>query len=99
MNPDFSQIIFQQIIDLWINPEIGRRKESSRISEDFKLEKAQVIFSLDRGWNKVRLNEEVKAFVEFISEREIKKERGFLRKTLGISKTSDLRAKILIVPI
>jgi len=61
MNQDISQKIFQQAIDLWIKPEMDKRKSLKRLPKDFKLRSAQILFSLDRVWNKVRLNEEVKA--------------------------------------
>ncbi len=63
MNKDIAQKLFQQTIDLWIKPEIEKRKSLNRLPEDFILKSAQIIFSLDRGWNKVRFNEEVKAIV------------------------------------
>lgn len=34
------------------------------LPSNFKLKAAQIIFSLDRGWNKVRLNDEVKAIAQ-----------------------------------
>jgi len=61
MNQDISQKLFQQTMNMWINPEIDKRKSLNRMPDDFKLKSAQIIFSLDRGWNKVRLNKEVKA--------------------------------------
>lgn len=61
MSQNISQKIFQQAIDLWVKPEIDKRKSLNRLPNDFKLRSAQILFSLDRGWNKVRLNEEVKA--------------------------------------
>lgn len=61
MNKDIAQKIFQQTMDMWIKPEIDKRKSSNHLPNNFKLRSAQIIFSLDRGWNKVRLNEEVKA--------------------------------------
>ncbi|MBU1198913.1 MAG: HEPN domain-containing protein [Nanoarchaeota archaeon] len=64
MNQDTSQKLFQQTMEMWIEPEIDKRKSFNRIPDDFKLKSAQIIFSLDRGWNKVRLNEEVKAIAK-----------------------------------
>jgi len=64
MNPDIAQKVFQQTVDLWINPELNKRKSLNQLPKEFTLEKAQIVFSLDRGWNKVRLNEEVKAIVK-----------------------------------
>ena len=61
MDKNIAQKLFQQTNDIWIKPEIEKRKSLNRLPNDFKLRGAQIIFSLDRGWNKVRLNEEVKA--------------------------------------
>jgi len=68
---DISQKIFSQAMELWITPEIEKRKEVSRLPSDFKLRGAQIIFSQDRNFNRVRLNEEVKAIVEAKANRDI----------------------------
>lgn len=73
MDEEITKRVFQQIKDLWIIPEIERRKNLNGLPNDFKLRSAQIIFSLDRGWNKVRLNEEVKAIARFKINRPIKK--------------------------
>jgi len=59
-----SQRLFQQTMDVWILPEIDKRRHEKRLPDNFNLNRAQIIFSLDRGWTKVRLNEEVKAIAE-----------------------------------
>ena len=59
-----AQRLFQQVMDVWILPEINERKHKNRIPDNFNLTCAQIIFSLDRGWTKVRLNKEVKAVAE-----------------------------------
>lgn len=61
MDEEIKTRVFQQMMDIWVGPEINKRKSLNRLPKDFSLKAAQVIFSLDRGWNKVRLNEEVKA--------------------------------------
>lgn len=53
--------IFQQAMDLWILPEIEKRKNAGRLEEGFTLRRAQVIFSHDRRFPKVRLNQQIKA--------------------------------------
>ena len=73
MDDEIKQRVFQQVRDFWIIPEIEKRKNLNRLSNDFKLRSVQVIFSLDRGWNKVRLNEEVKAIARSKVNRPIKK--------------------------
>tara|TARA_Y100000310_G_C20699915_1_gene828764 strand:- start:6854 stop:7588 length:735 start_codon:yes stop_codon:yes gene_type:complete len=64
MNRDITQKIFQQVIDLWIKPEIEKRKTLNRLPKNFKLKSAQIVFSLDRNWNEVRLNDEIKAIAK-----------------------------------
>lgn len=61
---DITQKLFNQIMELWILPEIKKRKQENRIKDNFSLKCAQIIFSKDRGWNKVRLNNEVKAIMQ-----------------------------------
>lgn len=58
---DIFGTAFQQAMDIWIKPEIEERKAKGRLSQDFILSRAQIIFSGDRRHIKVRLNEEVKA--------------------------------------
>jgi len=55
-----KQRIFQQVMDIFIIPEIERRQSIEKI-EPFVLSSAQIVFSLKDGKNIVRLNEEVKA--------------------------------------
>ncbi len=65
--------LFSQVMELWILPEIEKRKETNRLSSDFRLTRAQVIFSKDRNISKVRLNNQVKAIVKAKVNREVKK--------------------------
>ena len=73
MDDEIKQRVFQQVIDLWVNPEIERRKKLGKIKEGLVLSKIQIVFSLERGHNKVRFNEEVKAIVEAKANRRIEK--------------------------
>jgi uncharacterized protein (UPF0332 family) len=63
MNDEIGEKVFQQVMDIWILPEIEKRKSLKRISQDFTLRAAQVVFSLDRNCCKIRLNGEVKAIL------------------------------------
>ena len=58
-----GQTVFSQALDLWINPEIDRRRNAGRIQDGFELNAAQVLFPspLDARENVIRLNEEVHA--------------------------------------
>lgn len=66
-----GQKVFQQVIDFWVNPEIEKRIKLGKIREGIELSKIQIVFSLERGFNKVRFNEEVKAIVEAKINRNI----------------------------
>lgn len=76
MDQEFKQRLFKQINDFWIVPEIEKRKKLNRLPANFKLKSVQVIFSLDRGWNKVRLNEEVKAIAKSKINRPITRDEA-----------------------
>jgi hypothetical protein len=55
--------MMEQALDLWINPEVERRRRNGLLGDDFQLHQAQVIFPspLDQRGKYVRLNEEVSA--------------------------------------
>lgn len=73
MDEEIGKKVFQQVIDLWVNPEIERRRKLGKIKDGFILSKIQVVFSLERGFNKIRFNDEVKAMAEAKAKRDIKK--------------------------
>lgn len=73
MNEEIGQKVFQQVMDIFVMPEIERRKKINRLPSDFKLEKIQIVFSLKSGRNYVRLNKEVKAIIKCKINRSIKK--------------------------
>jgi HEPN domain-containing protein len=75
-NDDFSKTLFQNIINLYIAPEIERRKEQGKISENFVLVKAQVIFNPDKKENTVRINDEVLTNAYIKLKNGISKEKG-----------------------
>lgn len=60
MDPDAANNFFNNILSMWINPEIERRKTAGELNNGFLLNKAQVIFTID-GSKVIRLNAEVKA--------------------------------------
>lgn len=61
----------QNILDLWINPEIERRKEAGNLEDGFVLRAAQVILNVDASTPEVRLNEEVVAVAQARAARPI----------------------------
>jgi len=68
-----KQRVFQQAIDLFVAPEIDRRKKIKKLPANFNLEKAQIIFSSKTGRICTRLNKEVKAVIKCKVNRAIKK--------------------------
>jgi len=64
MDNEIAQRIFQQVMDLWITPEIEKRKLNKKISSEFKLKSAQIVFSSERALIKTRLNDEIKAIAK-----------------------------------
>jgi HEPN domain-containing protein len=68
-----GQRVFQQTMDLWINPEIKRRKDTGSLSPDFMMRSAQIIFPVNRPLT-VRLNGEVKAILSSKAKRNIQKD-------------------------
>jgi uncharacterized protein (UPF0332 family) len=67
-----KQRVFQQVIDIFVNPEIERRKKINKLHSDFKLEKIQVIFPPNKK-PFVRFNNEVKAVIRCKVNKSIKK--------------------------
>ena len=64
MDEEFIQNLMQQVHELWISPEVERRREAGRLPDDFKIRAAQVIMNLDADAPEVRFNEEVKVLAE-----------------------------------
>jgi uncharacterized protein (UPF0332 family) len=63
LDSELAKTFVGQILDLWINPEIQRRREAGRITDDFRVHAVQVIMYLDAP-TEIRLNEEIKAAVK-----------------------------------
>ncbi len=72
MDEKIGQRVFQQVMDIWIIPEIKIRKELGKITDNFILTKVQIVFSLYNG-NIIRLNDEVKAIVKVKINKSVKK--------------------------
>lgn len=85
---NIGQKIFSQAMELWISPEIEKRRKANRLPTNFKLRGAQVIFSKDRGINKVRLNNEIKAVGKVKINRDIiKGEKIYEHDVIEIGKS------------
>lgn len=73
MNEEMGQKVFQQVMDIFIIPEIERRRKEGKIKDGTVISKMQIVFSLDKEANEIRLNEEVKAIVRGKATKSIKK--------------------------
>jgi len=82
MDEEIKQRVFQQVMDIWVNPEIKRRQEKGILAVNFSLKSAQIIFSRNQP-NQIRLNEEVKAVLTSIAKRDIKKGEAVYEADIG----------------
>lgn len=73
MDDEIKQKVFQQVMDIFIIPEIERRRKEGKIKEETIISKMQIVFSLGKGKNEIRLNKEVKAIIRGRATRDIQK--------------------------
>ena len=73
MEEETKQRVFNQVMELWILPEIERRRNEKILENNFILRGAQIIFSHYRSFPKIRLNHQVKAIVKGKANRDIEK--------------------------
>lgn len=73
-DPEFAEGLIRQVFELWLTPEIERRRSAGAMPDDFDLRGAQVIFEADASAPQVRLNKEVAVVATFNSTGPI--ERG-----------------------
>ncbi len=82
MESEITNKVFQQVMELWVLPEIERRKKKKIIKDDFDLTRAQILFSHDKPFPKIRLNQQVKTIVKGKATRDIKKGEIVYEKNL-----------------
>jgi uncharacterized protein (UPF0332 family) len=63
-NPKLGESLLKQALDLWIRPEIERRRKNNKLPNQFTLRAAQIVMNVDAGAPQVRFNEEVKAVLK-----------------------------------
>ncbi len=59
MDKEASERFIEQVFDIWINPEIERRRKAGTLTQEFKFCAAQVLLDTDSGVE-LRLNSEIK---------------------------------------
>jgi hypothetical protein len=69
---DLGERLVQQAFDLWINPELDRRRAAGGLSADFSLYAAQIIINVGIA-PITRLNDEVMGVVRGVAARPIEK--------------------------
>ena len=67
-----KQRVFQQVMDLWVKPEIERRLKYKKIEKNVVLTKIQIILSLNSK-PKIKFNDEVKAVIHYSENKDIEK--------------------------
>lgn len=72
----FVENAFKNLIEIYFNPEIERRKENKTLDENFELYAAQALIFPDERQNIIRLNDEVSTKVK-IKEGVDKSVKGF----------------------
>jgi len=73
MDEEFRQKVFQQVMDVFVTPEIEKRRKEGTIRDGTPIKKMQIVFNLDKEKNEVRLNDEVKSIVTGKATRNIQK--------------------------
>lgn len=73
---EFSKRTIQNIMDIFITPEVKRRQEAGKLPKPIELKFAQVILFPDERKPLVRINEEVRAVANIKYKPEISKKRG-----------------------
>lgn len=67
---------FEQVMDLWITPEVKRRQDAGTIPKPYDLVAAQVIFHSDGRNQEVRLNAEVRSIGKVKLKEGVSKNAG-----------------------
>lgn len=69
VSADVALKIFEQVMELWILPEIDRRQAGGKLEKPVALRKAQVVFHADGRGCEVRLNDEARIVATIITAR------------------------------
>ncbi len=75
-DPEVANRAFQQVMDLFILPEVERRQEIGDLPKPLVIQKAQLIFFPDDRKAIVRFNDEVGALAQVKIKEGISKEKG-----------------------
>ena len=104
---EIGQKAIQQIFDVWIGPYLKELKSLGKIDDDFKLMKAQLVFSADKSKPIIRLNSQVKGKIlavakkglkrgEIITADQVLEIKGYIRREEKKNKNKAIMTLILI---
>ena len=75
-NNEFGRRVFEQFMDLFVNPEVNRRQGAGELEKPLDLRAAQILFFSDGRKPKVRINSEVRAIGKVQFKPGISKKAG-----------------------
>lgn len=73
---EFGNRVFQQFMDLFVNPEVMRRQEAGDLPKPLDLRAAQIIFFANGRKPQVRINKEIRAIAKVKFKEGISKNSG-----------------------
>ncbi len=73
---EFGNRVFQQFMDLFVNPEVRNRQEAGELPKPLDLRAAQIIFFADGRKPQVRINKEIRAIAKVKFKEGISKNPG-----------------------
>lgn len=76
LSNEFGRKVFQQLMDLFVTPEVRRRQEAGELCKPLDLHAAQIIFFPDGRKPHVRINSEVKAIGKMKLKSGVSKKAG-----------------------
>lgn len=86
----FENVTLKQTLDIFVLPEIKKRRETFILHNDFKLLQFQILFHLTKNSPEIRLNDECKIVVEIDGE-EYKKVMNESNHSLDTKKIKKIR--------
>ncbi len=86
---EFGKAVLKNVFEIWLTPEIERRRVAGLIGDDFVLLMAQAIFP-EEAPNEIRLNDEVRGIMLVEAQREVEKGERVMLTDLAEAKAFEL---------
>ncbi|HXV79717.1 MAG TPA: hypothetical protein VEG60_07545 [Candidatus Binatia bacterium] len=64
LDPKLGDSLMKHALDLWIRPEMERRRQNNQLPSHFTLSAVQIVMNVDAEAPQVRFNEEVNAVLK-----------------------------------